>query len=127
MSSKLFRSSPSPAPPTLCRSSPQYPESTFKIPVAIDALTKRGIKYKSIPKDRAPFDFAESRRTFVREVINFRPQYGKPVKMQDSVAFDESVGKVRASALSNPYLSPYLIPYLTPASSPSARCAPSPL
>jgi len=26
------------------------------------------------------------------------------------------VGKVRASALSNPYLSPYLIPYLTPAS-----------
>ena len=93
----------------------QYPNSTFKIPVAIDALTKRGIKYKSIPKDRAPFDFTESRRTFVREVINFRPHYGGPAKHNhDSVVFDDSVGKVRPPplALSFPLL-PFSLPLLS--------------
>ena len=53
-----------------------------------------GIKYKNIPKDRAPFDFAQSKKTFVREVVNFRPAYGRQANHgEESIAFDVSVGK----------------------------------
>ena len=67
---------PSPLPPLLLPPSPP------------------GIKYKNIPKDRAPFDFAQSKKTFIREVVNFRPAYGRQANHgEESIAFDASVGR----------------------------------
>ena len=69
--------------PYLTKPGDKYPETTFSVPEAIRDFKEQGIIYKNIPENEVPFDFEQSKKRFVEEIVNYKPKYSAKVFLNE--------------------------------------------
>ena len=54
----------------------KYPKETFSMIAQLREMKRNGISFKELPPEKAPFDVKETKKKFVKEVLQFKPNYG---------------------------------------------------
>jgi hypothetical protein len=62
----------------------KYPTRTFTIVEELRTLKREGKKYKDLPKDKRPYKIDDIKKTFVKEVVEFKPCYTTNVRQPSS-------------------------------------------
>ncbi len=53
----------------------KYPEKTFTLVHELREYKRQGIKYKDLPKEKVPYNVEEIKKTFVDDIMHFKPNY----------------------------------------------------
>ncbi len=53
----------------------KYPEKTFTLVHELREYKRQGIKYKDLPKEKVPYSVEEIKKTFVNDIMHFKPNY----------------------------------------------------
>lgn len=53
----------------------KYPEKTFTLVHELREYKRQGIKYKDLPKEKVPYNVEVIKKTFVDDIMHFKPNY----------------------------------------------------
>jgi hypothetical protein len=67
--------------PYLTKLSKPYPKEVYSMSAKLKDLKREGFDFASASPDQLPFDVKKTKNEFIREVVNFEPNFGASVGM----------------------------------------------